>query len=131
MEIDPQRIQRRRRSLSMWLSMRAILTGITALIVAFILQSTTLPKLAGESRAAGTPQPRPIQWLLAHHHTLPALPAAAIILGIAAIAWRRFRPLLAALSVIAVLLSLVAIVATLVGAMLPLYQMPPDLMNPH
>ncbi len=126
MNTDPL-MPRRSSPLATWLAVRSLLTGIVAVVVAVVLQSTALPRVAEESKGLSDGAAPALAWIPTVARVLPLVPAPAVVLAVAALMSRTFRGPLATLAALAAAVALVTIVGTLIAAMLPLYQMPTDM----
>lgn len=116
---------RRSGSWPTWLAFRSTVTAAAAIAAGWVVKATALPALTrevGEGGVASTPLP---EWVLALGDWLPLVGVPGLVLGLAAIRLRRFRPPLAVLATIASVGAIVAIVGTLIGLMLPFYQQVP------
>jgi len=113
------------------LAFRSTATALVALIAAYVVQSKALPALTQEMSEPGTGPPTAVSWLMALRGWLIVVPMPGLILGIAAIALRRLRPLLAPLAALASLAAVVALVATLAASLVPMYQIPAELIEPR
>ena len=107
-----------------WLAFRSTATAASALVAAFILRSTALPKLGGEMSDLGVGPPEAASWLVGMRDWLVILPLPGLILGIGAIVMRSVRPVLAVFAALASAAAILLIVATLAASLVPMYQMP-------
>lgn len=104
-----------------YLAAKAITISLVAIGAAVVLSRMALPRmtlLLGEMGA------KPPDWALAalsYQAELPLLPVPALLLGIAALMFRRVRGLLAGLAMLAAVAATAAIVAMLVGSLMPFY----------
>jgi hypothetical protein len=113
----------------MWLAVRSTATAVTGIVVAMFIGSAALPKMAAELQASELQPPAPLGVLVANPQALPMLPVPGLLLGIGAILLRPLRGPLAILAAIASTLAMVLIVGTLVGALVPMYNIPVDLLE--
>ena len=126
MHTDPP-TPRRSSPLATWLAVRSLLTGIVAIVVALVLQSTALPKVAEESKGLSNGAAPALAWVPSVARVLPLVPAPAIALAAAALLSHTCRGPLAMLAALAAIVAIVTIVGTLIAAMLPLYQVPANM----
>jgi hypothetical protein len=119
--------KRRSGSFSLRLAFRATLTATVAIVAAVIIESTAMPKLETELKGLQRQPPTSLKWAGAFQGRLRYVPVPALVLGIAAIASRRLRPVLAGLATAASLVALVIVVGSLVAALAPMYQIPAEL----
>ena len=106
------------------MAVKAILLSIVASGAGFVLTRMALPKLADALHVIGH---EPSGWVLTgmrFQDVLPILPAPGLVLGIAALMFRPFRPLLAVLAMLVAVAATIVIVALLIGSMAPLYEIP-------
>jgi hypothetical protein len=138
-EIKPAR---RRSAWTLRLATRAILMGLMGVVAGYVLQSAALPKLQAESNGvarsvirtylpAGVDHKlsvrRPLTVAGVQLTYLTLLPAAAAILGVAALVLRPMRGVLALIAMLLAVGSFALILTSMISAMAPLYQMPSDL----
>ncbi len=119
---------RRRRSFSLRLAMRSLITSLVAMAAGYVVQGA-LPKLASEAAGADSVLPAQLESLLqvAGGH-LVYVPLPALALALAALVLRPLRLILALLAAAAALLALVVIAGSLIAGLAPMYQIPKDLM---
>jgi len=115
---------RRPGSWPMWLAFRSTATAASALVAAFILRSAALPKLGGEMSGLGANLPVTTSWLAGMRGWLVIFPLPGLILGIAAMAMRSVRPVLAVFAALMSAAAVLLIVATLAASLVPMYRMP-------
>lgn len=117
----------RRVKFSTRLAWRSTLTAAVAIVVGVVLARTALPKLASESDGAKTSLPAGLSRLVVKPVLLPYVPVPALLLGIGSLVLRPLRPVLAPLSALLSILAIAILVATLIAAMMPLYQVSHDM----
>ncbi len=110
-----------------WLAFRSTLTAASAIVVGWIVKTTALPAVAKQASELGTGGLASSDWLVLARDLLPFVGVPGLVLGIAAIAMRPFRPALALLAAFASVAAIIVIVGTLVASILPMYEMPADL----
>lgn len=120
---------RRQGSWALRLALRSTLTAVATIVAGITLSSTALSKLPGEISKLPGPAAESAQKIIALQGYIPWLGVPALVLGIAAMAFKPWRPVLAVLAAVASAAAAIAIVATLVGAMMPLYQQGPEMLD--
>lgn len=108
------------------LAFRSTVTAVMVLVAAYVVQSRALPALSERTGEPGRGTPAALSWLTGLQGWLMYLPLPGLILGFAAIAMRRLRPILSPLAALATLAAVVALVATLAASLVPLYQLPKE-----
>lgn len=116
--------QQKRHRWAVSMAIKAILLSIVASGAGFVVGRMALPKLIDALHGMGQKPPELILTSLQYQDLLPLLPLPGLVLGIAALMFRVFRPLLAPLAMLAAVLATFGIVAMLIGSMAPLYQIP-------
>ena len=99
------------------MAFRSTATALVALIAAYVVQSKALPALTREMSELGNDSPAAVSWLMGLRGWLIVVPLPGLVLGIAAIALRRLRPILSPLAALASLAAVVALVATLAASL--------------
>jgi len=123
-------ISRRRRS-SVWmnrLAFRSTITAVMAMIASYVV-SQVMPTIAEKTGELGRSAPSALSWLTGLQGWLLYLPLPGLILGFCAIGMRRLRPILAPLAALATLAAVIALIATLAASIVPMYQVPEELMQ--
>ncbi len=112
---------------SLRLAMSATLTSLCAIVAAVVFESKAMPKLQGELQSMHLRTPAALKWVAPFQGHLRYVPVPALVLGIAALALRPFRPVLAPLAMAATLAAVAILVGSLVAVIAPMYQMPGEL----
>ena len=104
------------------LAIRCIFTCAFAIVAAVAIHKLALPTLTEESAAMGAPAAT--GWIVHIKGLLPLTPIPGLLLAIGAIALRSSRAPLAILATLATVAAILLIIGTLVGSLLPMYQIP-------
>jgi hypothetical protein len=110
----------RKRSWTTWLAFRSLITGLVALVAAYMVDSAALPRLASESRGLEKTASVPailgtIQPYLMH------IPATAVGIALMAVMIRSLRGILAPIAAILSVVAVAAVIGVFLGALRPLY----------
>jgi hypothetical protein len=119
--------KRRPGSFSLQLAIRATVLAVCAIVAGMIFESQAQPKLNTELEGLHLQRPAILKWVEPFQGHLRYVPVPALVLGIAALALRPFRPVLAIAAMVAAVLAIMILVGSLLAVMAPMYQVPADL----
>lgn len=108
---------------------QATITSAVAIGAGWMVQSMALPPIIRELGDAEGEHESLVAWLKLAEGWLAFVGVPGLLLGAAAIALKSLRRVLAPLAALAAFVAFAAIVATVLSGMIPMYQMPEELLS--